>query len=329
MAESETESEDWEFPESLQPKQSALEFELGRALDAVMGLRARIPEDAYTANILGTERAGNAILIRDSGLVLTIGYLVTEAETIWLTTNAGAVVPATLVAYDFETGFGLVQALARLSAAPLEFGRARDLAVGQQIVFAGAGGRKKALAARLVGKREFAGYWEYVLDEALFTAPAHPLWGGGALLGPDGRLYGVGSLFVENARGGDQRAQGNMVVPIDLLPPILDELAATGRRAKPARPWLGFYATEHEDRIVVVGLAPRGPAAKAGLRSGDIVVDIAGAPVGSLADLFRTIWSVGPAGTPVKLALLRDGKRIDATVKSADRDTFLKAPRLH
>lgn len=320
---------DWEFPEPLRPKSEGWAFDVGDALDAVLSLSAEVPADAFTASILGTERAGNGVLIDNSGLVLTIGYLVTEAEHIWLGQNSGKVVPAHLVAYDFETGFGLVQAMGPLDAKPLPFGNTRKLPVGSSVIVAGAGGRRRALSAKIVGKREFAGYWEYVLDEAIFTTPAHPHWGGTGLLGPDGKLYGIGSLYVQQARGGDTKAEGNMIVPIDLLPPILDALTKTGTTGRPARPWLGFYATEAEERLLVVGLAPKGPAEKAGVRPGDIAIDVAGAPVGNLADLWRTIWAYGKAGTDVPMTFLRDGKPRRCNIKTADRASFLKSPRLH
>lgn len=320
---------DWEFPEPMRPKNEGWAFDVGNALDSVLSLSAEVPADAFTASILGTERAGNGVLIDRTGLVLTIGYLITEAERIWLGQNSGKVVPGHVVAYDFDSGFGLVQALAALDGQPLALGRSRDLAVGSSVIVAGAGGRRRALAAKVVGKREFAGYWEYVLDEAIFTAPAHPHWGGTGLLGPDGKLYGIGSLYVQQARGGDTKAEGNMIVPIDLLPPILESLTKIGTSGRPPRPWLGFYATETEDRLLVVGLSPKGPAEKAGVRPGDIVIDVAGAPVGNLADLWRTVWAYGKAGSDVPMTFLRDGKARRCTLKSVDRASFLKSPRLH
>lgn len=194
---------------------------------------------------------------------------------------------------------------------------------------AAANSSRRALQARLVGKREFAGYWEYVLDEALFTAPAHPHWGGTALIGPDGKLYGIGSLYVQQARGGDTNAEGNMLIPIDLLPPILEPLMTTGKTGGPTRPWLGFYATEAEDRLLVVGVSANGPAEKAGVKAGDIIVDVAGAPIGNLADLWRTIWAFGAAGTEIPMTFLRNGKPRRYAIMSADRGSFLKSPRLH
>jgi S1-C subfamily serine protease len=257
---------DWEIPGEIQPKPGECSFDLDRALGAVLGLRATVPEDAFTAGTLGTERAGSGVLIRDDGLVLTIGYLVTEAETIWLTTAAGGAVPGHVLAYDQETGFGLVQALGRLNVEPLELGVGIRVGAGDRAIMAAEGGRRHAISARVVARQEFAGYWEYVLDHAIFTAPAHPFWGGAALIGADGRLIGIGSLHVQHSSGRELRRDVNMVVPIDLLPPILDDMLTYGRPNRPVRPWLGLYAAEVEDAIVVAGLAERGPASEAGLQ---------------------------------------------------------------
>jgi S1-C subfamily serine protease len=189
----------WAFPKGVQPRQDELRFDLDSALDTVVQLRSEIPEDAFTASILGTERAGNGVVIRDDGLVLTIGYLITEARSIWLTTNGGLAVAGYPLAYDQATGFGLVQPLARLGVPSLPRGSASSSAIGDDVIVIGHGGSAHALKAKIIAKREFAGYWEYVLDEALFTAPAHPRWGGAAVVGEDGRLLGIGSLLVEEA----------------------------------------------------------------------------------------------------------------------------------
>jgi len=233
---------DWEIPGEIQPKPGDFAFDLDRALSAVLGLRATIPEDAFSAGTLGTERAGSGVLIRRDGLVLTIGYLVTEAETIWLTSMEGGAVPGHLLAYDQESGFGLVQALGRLNAPPIDLGIGLRVGAGDRAIMAAEGGRRHAIAARVVARQEFAGYWEYVLDRAIFTAPAHPLWGGAGLIGADGRLIGIGSLHVQRANGRELRRDVNMVVPIDLLPPILDDMLTYGRPNRPPRPWLGLIA---------------------------------------------------------------------------------------
>jgi S1-C subfamily serine protease len=320
--------DDWEIPESMQPNPAHLGFDLNRALGAVVSLRAQVPEDAFTASVLGTDREGSGVLISAEGLVLTIGYLVTEAESVWLRFGDGRVLPGTVMGIDQETGFGLVQCLGRPHVPPLPLGDSEGLEVGGAAVLAGAGGRGHALACKLVARQVFAGYWEYLLEDALFTAPAHPAWGGAALIGPDGSLIGIGSLILQEGEE-SRRKDLNMVVPIHRLRPVLDAIMTRGRSDRPARPWLGLYATEDEDGVTVASLAPGGPAEKAGVRTGDRVVSVAGAPVGDLAELWRAVWSVGDAGVSVTLKLTRRSATREITVESSDRQRFLKAPRLH
>ena len=318
----------WAFPASLQPSPDEAGFDLDAALDAVVLLRADIPEDAFTAPILGTVRAGNGVVIRDDGLVVTIGYLITEAEKIWLTTNRGTVVQGHALAYDQRTGFGLVQPLGSLGVRPLGRAPAASVNTNADVVVIGHGGRPHSLKAKIIAKREFAGYWEYVLDEALFTAPAHPQWGGAALVGRDGRLLGIGSLLVQESVAG-KAVDGNMFVPIDLLAPILDELLTLGRVSAAPRAWLGIYTAEMEGRLVIGGLAPGGPAERAGAMLGDLILEVAGEPVTGLAAMFRRIWSIGPAGSEITLTLSRRGASSQIRIRSADRNDFLKKPRLH
>jgi S1-C subfamily serine protease len=330
-------SSDWKVPPNLQPRPADYAFDIEAATSAVVGLRARVPDDAFTAQHLGTERAGHGVVISDNGLILTIGYLITEAETIWLSPNLGLPVEGHGLAYDQETGFGLVQALARLPVAALPIGNSAKARVGDSVIVAAAGGSTNAIAASIVAKQEFAGYWEYVLDEAIFTAPAHPNWGGTALIGPSGQLLGIGSLKLE--QGTDSRDEEresedisghlNMIVPIDILKPIFDDLLHHGRPNKPPRPWLGFYAAPMDNRIVVIGLAERGPAQRAGLRTGDIVRSVGGKEVHSLAPMFRRVWAAGSAGVEIPIQVERDGRTIDCKIASADRSSFFKAPRLH
>ncbi len=315
-------------PPSVQPKPADYAYDLETALSSVVGLRSIVPADAFTAETLGTERTGNGVIIRDN-IVLTIGYLITEAESIWLHLNDGRAVPGHVLGYDQETGFGLVQALGRLDLSPFKIGRAKDAAVGERVVIGGAGGLRYSAAGRIVARQEFAGYWEYALDEAIFTAPAHPHWGGTALIGPSGDLLGIGSLQLEQANESGEEEHLNMVVPIDLLPPIIDDLLTLGRPNKPPRAWLGLYSTEVEDRIVVVGVAKDGPAQRAKLRTGDMILSVDGHEVNDLADCYRRIWALGPAGAEVPLTVYRDGRTFEASVVSGDRNRYLKAPRLH
>jgi len=322
----------------VQPKPEDYNYELDEVLASVVGIRALVPPDAFTAEVLGTERAGHGALIRSDGIVLTIGYLITEAETIWISLSGGRTVPGHVLGYDQETGFGLVQALARLDLPALPLGRSSEAEVGMRVVVAGFGGRSKAVAARIIAKQEYAGYWEYVLDEALYTAPAHPFWGGTALIGPAGDLLGIGSLQIQAAnpdpvrqavRQARQADDANMMVPIDLLRPIFDDLATIGRPNRPARPWLGLYATEIGNSVAILGVASRGPARKADLREGDIVLAVAGDPVSDLAGLFRRVWALGDAGVAVPLTINREGKTFEARVQSTDRRRLLKGPVLH
>lgn len=313
----------------MQPKPEDYEYDLDSVLSSIVGVRTSIPSDAFTAETLGTERAGHGVIIRKDGLVLTIGYLVTEAETVWLTLAGGKAVPGHVLGYDQETGFGLIQALAHIEVPALKLGVSARTKVGDHVVVAGAGGRQNAVAARIVAKQEFAGYWEYLLDEALFTAPSHPHWGGTGLINPAGELIGIGSLQVQ--QGADDKAplDINMIVPIDLLKPIIDDLSTIGRPQKSPRPWLGIFAAEVGDRIVIAGMSRRGPASKSSLRIGDIVLSVAGQDVRGLPTFFRNVWSLGAAGSPVPLTINRNGRTMDVTVMSGDRRTFLRGPILH
>lgn len=313
----------------MHPSPDDYAYDLDQALSAIVAVRCSVPPEAFTAESLGTERAGHGVLIRRDGLVLTIGYLVTEAETVWLTLASGEVVQGHVLGYDQETGFGLVQALARIETPALALGASGSIRVGDEVVLAGAGGRRHAVAQRIVARQEFAGYWEYVLDEAIFTAPSHPNWGGTGLIGPTGELLGIGSLQVQHSRQGQAPIDINMVVPIDLLKPILDDLTTIGRARRPSRPWLGILATEVGERVVIAGLTKRGPANRSSLKTGDMVMEVAGEAVQGLAPFFRMIWSLGPAGVGVPLRVNRNGQVVDLVVDSGDRRNFLKGPVVH
>lgn len=321
--------EDWNIPSDVQPRAEDYSFDLEAALSAVVSLRTIIPADGFTAETLGNERLGNGVLI-DGGLVLTVGYLIIEAESIWLTLNDGRAVEGHTLAYDQETGFGLVQPLARLDGLPgVTLGDSDTAGVGEHVVVAGFGGRERSVAAHVVGRQEFAGYWEYMLDDAIFTAPAHPHWGGTALLGPAGELLGVGSLQLQAAGEGGQEVPLNMAVPINPLKPILGDMKKHGRANRRVRPWLGLYSAGMEGEVVVIGLASGGPGDNAGVRGGDVVIAVAGEEIDNLGDFYRHVWAQGEAGVDVPLTILRDGERLEITVTSGDRNTLLKRPSVH
>jgi S1-C subfamily serine protease len=323
-----SEEQSWAFPESVQPKSGQTQFDLERALDAVVLVRAEIPEDAYSAATLGTERGGYGAVIREDGLVVTIGYIINEATQIWLTTNRGVSVPGYPMAYDHMTGFGLIQPLGKLPAPHLPRGLAADVKVGDSAFVFGHGGRAHSLRTRIVAKQEFAGRWEYVLDEAIFTVPAHPQWGGSALLDAQGNLIGTGSLLVQQELNGEA-IHVNMFVPIDLLNPILETMLSTGRSPHPPRPWMGMSTQDPGGRLVVERVTPNGPASRAGVKVGDQVLGVGEKRVQGLAEFFRTVWSLGPAGVDVPLTLSRAGNEVNLTIKSADRHDFLRKPQLH
>ena len=310
-------------------KQSELDFDVDAMLSSLVSVRSHVADDALTAPVLGTERMGNGVVIDGCGLVLTIGYLVTEAHTLWITDRRGAAVPGHVLGYDQESGFGLVQALQTLPAPAIDLGVSAECDVGDPVVIAGHGGTDAVVTGRIIAKREFAGYWEYVLDEALFTAPAHPNWGGAALVGSDGRLLGVGSLLVQTVSSSGEQSGANMIVPIDLLKPILEDMKLYGRPNRPARPWLGFLVQDVGDHLVVASVYDGCPADRAGIEVGDLVVEVAGEPIDGLAELFRKVWDIGPAGSEIPLTIIRDGEPRPVLLESVDRDARLKHGAVH
>jgi S1-C subfamily serine protease len=320
---------DWTIPAELQPDPANYVFNLDAVLNAVVSLRATAPADAFTATALGTEREGSGVVIGDDGLILTIGYLITEAEDVWITTANGRSVPGHALAFDAESGFGLVQPLGKLPLAKLELGDSEGAALGEPVLFASAGGRGRAIESRVVGRQEFAGYWEYLLDDAIFIASAHPFWGGGALIDRHGRLVGIGSLSLQQGDARGNRLDMNMVVPIDLLRPILGDLRRYGQVNRPPQPWLGVYAMEDDERVVIGGVADGGPADQAGLRQGDQVLAVDDDAVTDLAGFWRSVRERGPAGARVTLSVQRDHRRLRVPVATVDRRRLLKAPRMH
>ena len=295
---------------------------------AVVRIKAHIDPQGYTVAGLGREREGSGIVIDDDGLVVTIGYLMVEAYAAEVTDSHGRTMPANVVGYDHETGFGLLRVVEpeRLEPKPrpMPLGKSAAVKVHDPVLIASSGGSAMVGAAYVVAKREFAGSWEYLLDEARFTAPPHPAWSGAALINSEGRLVGVGSLIVGDAASNGENVPGNMFVPIDRLPPILADLIADGRVAGPGRPWLGLSADELRGRLLVARVTPAGPADKAGIRHGDVIAGVDGEKPESLADFYRKVWARGSAGVTVPLDVLRDGERQRIGVKSINRLDHLK-----
>lgn len=302
---------------------SAQEPGFSEVLSAVVGVRAQIPDDARTAAVLGAERVGSGVVIDDNGLVVTIGYLILEAATVEILLPDEVAVPARILAYDHDSGFGLLRAQSALEVRAMPLGDSEKLAATDPVLVASFGGVKAVRPAKVASRRVFAGYWEYLLENAIFTAPAYPLFGGAALVDGDGSLLGVGSLAVSDAIAGHYMP-GNMFVPIERLEPILGDLLAHGRSASTRRPWLGIYSEEVSGRLLVTRVADGGPAADAGITSGDIILAVAKQPVNSMEDFYRSVWNLGEAGTTIPITILRDSESADLNLKSIDRYEWLK-----
>jgi serine protease Do len=293
-------------------------------VSAVVRINTHIAPEGRTVQGLGRDREGSGILIDSDGLILTIGYLMVEAYAAEIVDNNGRTVPADVVGYDHETGFGLLRTIEPLKHKPMPLGKSAEVKEGDPVLIASFGGPAMVAGAYVVGKREFAGSWEYLLDEALFTAPPHPAWSGAALINREGKLVGVGSLIVGDAARGSDKAPGNMFVPIDRLSPILGDLISAGRTPGPGRPWLGLTTDELRGRLFVSRVTVGGPAEKAGIRRGDVIVGVNGEPPKDLADFYRKVWAQGSAGVTVALDVLQDSQVRRFDVKSINRLDHLK-----
>lgn len=321
-------ADEWKFPHSLRPNPEKLLFNLDSAINSVVKVRTSIPAAAFTADVLGTERIGSGVLINNNGLVLTVGYLVTEAETVWLTTNLNQSIPGHVVAYDQSSGLGLVQALGSLDIDASELDSSDLITVNDDIFFISYGGIEHSLCSKISRIDEFAGYWEYLLEAAIYTSPPHPQWGGAAVFNKKGHIIGIGSLFLQEIFEG-QNLQGNLAIPTSILKSIMGDMLEFGRSSAPARPWLGMYAVESEKTLTVNSLARYGPAELAGVLQGDKVVGVGEESVSTLANFFRSVWTLGAAGVSVPININRNGNQRQLVINSIDRNDFLLKPQTH
>ena len=297
---------------------------LVEATNAVVGVKVKALGDARSNATLGQEREGSGVLIGRDGLVLTISYLILEADTVEVTDHEGQTVPAAVVAYDHATGFGLVKPIGKLAGRPIRIGSAGPVSQLDRLMIVTGGGEQNISIATVVSKRQFAGYWEYLIDNAIFTSPPRLDHSGAALINKEGELVGIGSLFVLDALAPGEKLPGNMFVPVDLLPPVLDELVKTGRQSGARRPWLGVNSLEEDGRVKVVQVNEESPAAQAGIEPGDIILSIDGQPVESLRGFYEVLWARGPAGVQVNLRVLHGPNVREVTVTSIDRADFMK-----
>ncbi len=297
---------------------------LVEAAKAVVGVKVSALADARSNDTLGRVRNGSGVVIRKDGLILTIGYLVVEADQVQVTDAAGKTVPATVVAQDDATGFGLIRPLAPLDVKPIRIGSSAPLAKLDRLMIVSGGDTQAISIATVVARRQFAGYWEYLIDGAIFTSPPRLDHSGAALIDKEGRLVGIGSLFVMDALQSGERLPGNMFVPIDLLKPVLDELVRTGDQSASRRPWLGVDSLEEDGRVKVMQVSAEGPAAKAGIKASDIILSVDGEPVDNLTHFYRKLWNAGPPGTDVRLTVLQGPAVHEVVVRSIDRRDFLR-----
>lgn len=298
-------------------------------LASVVRVKMRALPDARSNATLGALREGSGVLIDDKGHILTIGYLVIEADAIEVTTADGKTSPATLAGYDHATGFGLLRATLPLGAKPIDLGASAELALREPVMVAPHGGRESVNLAYVVSKRPFAGSWEYLLDSALFISPPNLAWAGSALISREGKLVGIGSLLVRDSVEPGSPLPGNMFVPIDLLKPILADLIDKGRVSGPPRPWLGMATEELQGHLFVTRVSPEAPADKAGVQGGDIIVGVGADAVNTHAELYRKLWSLGPAGTEVTLKVLQGANVKEIKVRSIDRLDYFRAKPTH
>lgn len=302
-----------------------LAAESPKAQASIVQVRAVIPEDARTATALGRYRVGNGVIIDGEGYILTIGYLILEAESIEVVLPNGQSAAATYVGYDHSTGFGLVKVARSQGLVPVKMGRSSDLVAGDPILLVGHGGPAAVRPANLIARSEFAGYWEYLLDDALYVSPPHPAFAGAAMLDAEGHLMGIGSIYTHVAIPDYGTVPCNMFVPIDLLKPILKDLKAKGRStAAPPKPWLGLNVEESHGRVFVSRVHGEGPAQRAGMQERDIILNVNGRPVSGLADFYRKVWALGKAGVNVPLTLLQGSAIKEIKVRSSDRHQYLR-----
>ncbi|SFM30806.1 S1C family serine protease [Variovorax sp. OV329] len=317
-------------PADAPPASDAQIAALRRALNAVVTVRVSATEGARTARSLGEERSGTGVVIDGDGLILTIGYLLLEAQTIEVVTQDDRRMPARQVAYDQATGFGLLQPLIplRTRIEPVPMGSVSALAAGEALMVSSAGKSGAEVGVvRLVDRRAFSGYWEYHIDQALFTAPPVPNHSGAAVFNRNGELLGIGSLFVSDSQANGGALPGNMFVPVDLLAPVLPEMRSTGSTRASHRPWLGVSSQLQDGKVRIVRVERDGPAQRAGVGVGDEVLEVDGAPVDSLESFYKKVWTRATPDDEVELTLRQGDEVRKLRVQAMDRMDTLRKPQ--
>ena len=293
-------------------------------LSAIVTIHTEVPASARTARLLGTERDGSGVVIDTEGHILTIGYLIIEASSVEIMLNGSRRIQATVVGNDYRTGFGLVRATEPLDVTPMSLGQSSQLSERTELLVVSDSTPTSIRPTLVTSRREFAGSWEYLLEDAIFTAPPHPRYAGAALIGAEGKLLGLGSLLVNDVLPGRQTLTGNMFIPVDHIKPILGDLIRKGRPAASPQPWLGLFTEEFRDKLIIMSVAPDGPADQAGVRVNDLLLKVAGKPIKDQADFYRKIWALGDAGANIPLTLLQGAEIKEIVVRSSDRESYFR-----
>jgi serine protease Do len=301
--------------------------DLERFYQSIVSINANIPSEAKTAASLGIKREGNGVAI-DEKHILTIGYIVIEAETIDIGLANGRRLPARLVAYDHTTGFGLIKSVIPLKMNPLPLGDSDNITSDETLLILPSADRGAGSVVTSVSRRPFTGWWEYFLKSPIYTVPANPLWAGAPIINKNGEVLGIGSLFVSEASPGIP-SPGNMSVPVNLLKPILKDLITKGRRTSNVQPYLGVSADDSSDQIIVTRVSAGSPAFKAGIRPQDVIMTVNGYSVSKLRSFYERVWASGDAGVTVRLGVSREGVLQEFSVTTVDRlDYFFKPQTL-
>jgi len=295
---------------------------------SVVKIDSIIPPEARTAQSLGTVRGGNGVVIDDKH-ILTIGYIVVEAETITITLPDGKKFPGELIGYDHTTGFGILRTIIQSDLTPLKIGDSDQLTKEDFLYVLPYLTEGRPSAVKMVSRRSFAGWWEYFLDKPIYTYPANSSFAGSALINEYGEVLGIGSLYVGDAAATGISSPGNMFVPINDLKPILDDLIENGRRTKDIKPYMGLTSSDNTGEVKITRVNDNGPAAKAGFSVNDTILAVNNEKINNIEDFYKVVWSFGGPGTKLQFDIERNQKKLNIELTTMDRNDFFVKPKYY
>ena len=295
---------------------------------SVVKIDSIIPPEARTAQSLGTVRGGNGVVIDDKH-ILTIGYIVVEAETITITLPDGKKFPGELIGYDHTTGFGILRTIIQSDLTPLKIGDSDQLTKEDFLYVLPYLTEGRPSAVKMVSRRSFAGWWEYFLDKPIYTYPANSSFAGSALINEYGEVLGIGSLYVGDAAATGISSPGNMFVPINDLKPILDDLIQNGRRTKDIKPYMGLTSSDNTGQVKITRVNDNGPAAKAGFSVNDTILAVNNEKINNIEDFYKVVWSFGGPGTKLQFDIERNQEKLNIELTTMDRNDFFVKPKYY